>query len=71
VVEKTVTKRTTLLVVGGGFTGSDPSDFTTGKAAKAVQLRDKGQRIEVLTEADLVQLLADAQTFGVREAIVA
>jgi hypothetical protein len=46
-------------------------DFTTGKAAKAVQLRDKGQRIEVLTEADLVHLLADAQTFGVREAVVA
>lgn len=70
-VEKTVTKRTTLLVVGDGFTGSDPSDFTTGKAAKAVLLRGKGQRIEVLTEADLVQLLADAQTSGVREAVVA
>ncbi|WP_202925709.1 exonuclease domain-containing protein [Goekera deserti] len=70
VVEKTVTKRTTMLVVGDGFTGSDPADFTTGKAAKAVQLRDNGQRIEVLTEADLVQLLADAQTFGVREAVV-
>jgi DNA polymerase-3 subunit epsilon len=69
-VEKTVTKRTTMLVVGDGFTGSDPADFTTGKAGKAVQLRDKGQRIEVLTEADLVQLLADAQTFGVREAVV-
>ena len=69
-VGKTVTKRTTMLVVGDGFTGSDPADFTTGKAAKAVQLRAKGQRIEVLTEADLVQLLADAQTFGVREAVV-
>ncbi len=70
VVEKTVTKRSTMLVVGDGFTGSDPADFSTGKAAKAVQLRDKGQRIEVLTEADLVQLLADARTFGVREAVV-
>ena len=70
VVEKTVTKRTTLLVVGDGFTGSDPSDFTTGKAAKAVQLRDKGQRIEVLTEADLVQLLAEARTSGARESVL-
>ncbi|MCZ2849154.1 exonuclease domain-containing protein [Modestobacter sp. VKM Ac-2978] len=70
-VEKIVTKRTTMLVVGDGFTGSDPADFTTGKAAKAVQLRAKGQRIEVLTEADLVDLLAEARTFGIREAVIA
>jgi DNA polymerase-3 subunit epsilon len=69
-VEKTVTKRTTMLVVGDGFTGSDPADFTTGKAAKAVQLREKGHRIEVLTEADLVDLLADARTSGARESVV-
>jgi DNA polymerase-3 subunit epsilon len=60
-----------MLVVGDGFTGSDPADFATGKAAKAVQLRAKGHRIEVLTEADLVDLLAEARTSGVRESIPA
>ena len=46
VVEKGVTKRTTMLVVADGFTGSDPADFTTGKAAKAVHLRARGHRID-------------------------
>ena len=36
VVENGVNRRTTLLVVGDGFTGHDPADFWTGKAAKAV-----------------------------------
>ncbi|MGY2084312.1 exonuclease domain-containing protein [Blastococcus sp. SYSU DS0539] len=70
VLEMTVTKRTTMLVVGDGFTGSDPADFATGKAAKAVQLRDKGQRIEVLTEADLVDLLAEVRTSGARQVAI-
>jgi hypothetical protein len=46
--------------------GHDPVDFCTGKAAKATQWRAKGQRIEVLTEADLVDLLAETRTSGVR-----
>ncbi|WP_448613604.1 exonuclease domain-containing protein [Modestobacter sp. URMC 112] len=71
VVEKGVTKRTTMLVVGDGFTGHDPADFSTGKAAKAVQWRTKGHRIEVLTEADLVDLLAETRTAGVRELVPA
>jgi DNA polymerase-3 subunit epsilon len=58
-----------MLVVGDGFAGSDPADFNTGKAWKAVQWRAKGHRIEVLTEADLVDLLAEARTSGVRELI--
>jgi DNA polymerase-3 subunit epsilon len=70
VVEKGVTKRTTLLVVGDGFTGHDPADFWTGKAVKAVRWREKGQRIEILTEADLVDLLAETRTSGVREPVL-
>jgi DNA polymerase III subunit epsilon len=70
-VERNVTKRTTMLVVGDGFTGRDPADFYTGKAAKAVQWREKGHRIEVLTEADLVDLLAETRTSGVRALVVA
>jgi DNA polymerase-3 subunit epsilon len=66
-VEKGVTKRTTLLVVGDGFTGHDPADFVTGKAEKAVKLRAKGHRIEVLTEADLLDVLAETRTSGLRQ----
>ncbi|MBM7460579.1 exonuclease domain-containing protein [Rhodococcus coprophilus] len=55
---KAVTRRTTLLVIGDGFTGADPSAFTTGKAARASELRAKGFGIEVLTENDLLELLA-------------
>jgi DNA polymerase-3 subunit epsilon len=71
VVEKGVNKRTTMLVVGDGFTGHDPADFWTGKAAKALHWRKKGHRIEVLTEADLVDLLAETRTSGVREFVIA
>ena len=62
--ENSVTKRTTLLVVGDGFAGNDPADFYTGKAAKAVRWRAKGHQIEVLTEGDLADLLADRRTAG-------
>ncbi len=66
IVEKGVTKRTTMLVVGDGFTGHDPADFWTGKAEKALRWREKGHRIEVLTEGDLLDLLAENRTSGVR-----
>lgn len=71
VVEKGVNKRTTMLVVGDGFTGHDPAGFWTGKAAKAVHWREKGHRIEVLTEGDLVDLLAETRTSGARETALA
>ncbi|WP_432485701.1 exonuclease domain-containing protein [Kineococcus esterisolvens] len=64
--DKGVTKRTTFLVIGDGFTGDDPQDFTTAKAGKAAKARAAGQRIEVLTEADLLTLLADSTTSGQR-----
>ncbi|WP_222272389.1 exonuclease domain-containing protein [Modestobacter marinus] len=70
VVEAGVTKRTTMLVVGDGFTGHDPANFWTGKAAKATKWRAKGHRIEVLTEADVVDLLAETRTSGVRESVL-
>jgi DNA polymerase-3 subunit epsilon len=67
VVENNVTKRTTMLVVGDGFLGHDPAEFYTGKSAKAVRWREKGHRIEVLTESDLVDMLAETRASGVRE----
>lgn len=69
VSEKGVTKRTTMLVVGDGFTGDDPADFWTGKAAKAARWRQKGHRIEVLTEADLIEHLAEDRTSGIRDSL--
>jgi DNA polymerase-3 subunit epsilon len=62
--EQGVTKRTTMLVVGDGFSGNDPAEFYTGKAAKAARWRAKGHPIEVLTEADLAELLAERRTSG-------
>ncbi|WP_180357805.1 exonuclease domain-containing protein [Streptomyces sp. NP160] len=64
--ESDVTKRTNLLVIGGGFTGSDPADFATGKAARAAAKRAKGQDIEVLSETDLLSLLNETTTGGRR-----
>lgn len=55
---ESVTQKTTVLVVGDGFAGDDPTDFETGKAKKAVALLAKGQRIEVMTEGQLLELLA-------------
>jgi len=64
--ESDVSKRTNILVIGGGFTGSDPADFDTGKAARAAAKRAKGQNIEVLSEADLLTLLSESTTSGRR-----
>lgn len=50
IAQKGVTKHTTMLVIGGGFTGHNPDDFATGKALAAAQRRDKGHQIEVLNE---------------------
>jgi DNA polymerase-3 subunit epsilon len=60
------TMATDYLVIGDGFTGTSPSDFHTGKAAKAVKINAKGGHIEVLTEGDLLDLLAESVTAGVR-----
>jgi len=56
--EKTVTKRTNVLVVGDFNPASlAPGQEVTGKAAKAFQLQDKGQDIELMTEDDFLREL--------------
>lgn len=52
-----VTSKTDLLVIGDGFTGDDPADYSTGKAKKATALRERGNSIEVLSEHDFVGML--------------
>jgi DNA polymerase-3 subunit epsilon len=58
VPEKTVTKRTHVLVVGDLDPARlVPGDLTSQKAQKAFALRDAGQDIEVLTEYDFLRLI--------------
>lgn len=61
-----VTKKTTILVIGDGFTGNSISEFSTGKAKKAVELQAHGQRIEVMTEKDFFDTLIETSTSGSR-----
>lgn len=56
--EERVTKRTTRLIVGGGFSGASLAEFTTAKLMKTVKMREAGQAIEVLTEQYLLELVA-------------
>lgn len=58
--EDSVTKRTSILVVGDGFTGHFAADFTTGKAAKATKWLAKGHAIEIMNEQDFMQTLGDS-----------
>lgn len=59
-----VTKKTTILVVGDGYNG-DPSYLVSGKAARAIELRSKGQPLAILTEQQFVELLGPAIIFDV------
>ena len=60
--EENVTKRTNILVVGGGFAGESMDDFQTGKAKKVVALQLNGQAIEVFTERDFIEALGSPQS---------
>lgn len=60
IAQKGVTKHTTMLVIGGGFTGHNPDDFATGKALAAAQWRDRGHQIEVLNEDEFWDRLDEA-----------
>jgi DNA polymerase III subunit epsilon len=56
--EPGVTKRTNVLVIGDiNPSVLSPGMVTTGKAAKAFALQDKGEDIEVMTEDDFTRSL--------------
>jgi len=56
--ELSVTQRTSILVIGNiNPAVLAPGMVTTGKAAKAFALQDKGQDIEVMTEDDFLRSL--------------
>lgn len=53
-----VTRATTVLVVGDGFVAADlMSGRVTTKARRAMALRERGQRVEVLSEGEFLQML--------------
>lgn len=53
-----VTRATTVLVVGDGFVASDLlAGRVTNKARRAMALRERGQRVEVLSEGEFLQML--------------
>jgi len=71
IAEKSVTKRTNVLVVGDiNPAVLRPGSDITGKARHAFELQDKGQEIEVMTEDDFLRCLTgDAiDTEGLRAA---
>jgi DNA polymerase III subunit epsilon len=58
--ESRVTGRTTVLVVGDGFVASDlRSGRLTGKARRVLELHERGQAIEVLSEGEFLQMVGD------------
>jgi DNA polymerase-3 subunit epsilon len=60
--ESRVTGRTTVLVVGDGFVASDlRSGRLTGKARRVLELHQRGQAIEVLSEGEFLQMVSAAQ----------
>ncbi|MFD1213386.1 exonuclease domain-containing protein [Arthrobacter sp. GCM10027362] len=54
----TVTRKTTVLVVGDGFSAADlKSGRVTAKARKVLELHSRGQQIEVLSEGEFLQMV--------------
>ncbi|WP_427018459.1 exonuclease domain-containing protein [Pseudarthrobacter sp. P1] len=54
-----VTRKTTVLVVGGGFAAADlRSGRVTSKARRVLDLQQRGQGIEVLSEGEFMQMIA-------------
>lgn len=62
-------KHTDFLVIGDGFTGHRVEDFHTGKALAAAKANAKKGHIEVLTEGDLLEMLAEPVMQGEREVL--
>jgi len=70
--ESRVTARTTVLVVGDGFVASDlRSGRPTGKARRVLELHERGQLIEVLSEGEFLQMVGGYATAGVPAAHLA
>lgn len=68
--ESRVTGRTTVLVVGDGFDAADlRSGRLTGKARRVLELHDRGQAIEVLSEGEFLQMVGHGASLHGRQQI--
>ena len=66
--ESRVTARTSVLVVGDGFVAGDlRSGRLTGKAKRVLELHDRGQAIEVISEGEFLQMVGGAPVHGAAE----
>ncbi len=64
--ESRVTARTSVLVVGDGFDARDlRSGRLTGKAQRVLELHERGQSIEVLSEGEFLQMIGGTASGGV------
>ncbi|MCE3291808.1 MAG: exonuclease [Arthrobacter sp.] len=64
--ESRVTARTSVLVVGDGFDARDlRSGRLTGKAKRVLELHERGQPIEVLSEGEFLQMIGGTGSGGV------
>lgn len=64
--ESRVTARTSVLVVGDGFDARDlRSGRLTGKAKRVLELHERGQSIEVLSEGEFLQMIGGTGSGGV------
>jgi DNA polymerase-3 subunit epsilon len=62
-----VTRATTMLVMGDGFESGDlRNGVLTGKARRVLDLHGRGQRIEVLSEGEFLQMLGGTWQAGVQ-----
>ena len=64
VVKSGISKKVSMLVIGDGFSGDDPSSFHTGKAAKAAELMASGHAIEIIDEREFMEMLTETATSG-------
>lgn len=63
--ESRVTARTSVLVVGDGFDARDlRSGRLTGKAKRVLELHERGQAIEVLSEGEFLQMIGGTASAG-------
>ncbi|MFJ5693211.1 exonuclease domain-containing protein [Arthrobacter sp. NPDC093125] len=63
--ESRVTARTSVLVVGDGFDARDlRSGRLTGKAKRVLELHERGQSIEVLSEGEFLQMIGGTASGG-------
>lgn len=68
--ESRVTARTTVLVVGDGFDAADlRSGRLTGKARRVLELHDRGQAIEVLSEGEFLQMVGQGASLHGKQQI--